>query len=181
MVENAKLALLALAVIWAVFLADWMFSLNLFQDAGIKPRRLVGLWGIPFAPFLHAGWWHILSNSLPLVVLLFVSLTFSRRLTLRALVAIIVLGGFFVWIFGRTGVHGGASGVIFGLIGFLMGAGVFRRSWRSLLVAAIVLIFYGGAIISAVIPRPGISWTGHLFGFGVGAFMAWFTRAGQAA
>ncbi|MBU1741834.1 MAG: rhomboid family intramembrane serine protease, partial [Proteobacteria bacterium] len=111
LVENVQIALLALAVVWAVFAADWLLSLNLFQSAGIKPRRLVGLWGIPCAPFLHAGWWHILSNSLPLVVLLFVSLTFSRRLTVRALVAIIVVGGGLVWIFGRTGVHAGASGV----------------------------------------------------------------------
>ncbi|MBU0513336.1 MAG: rhomboid family intramembrane serine protease [Proteobacteria bacterium] len=43
----------------------------------------------------------------------------------------------------------------------------------------VVLLFYGGAIIAAVIPKPGISWTGHLFGFGVGVVMAWFTREGR--
>jgi membrane associated rhomboid family serine protease len=182
--ENIQITLIALGVIWAVFGLDILISqslttMKLYRFLGIIPWEVGRLWRILTAPFIHASLGHILSNSIPLVILLFMALTFSRRLTARALVAIVILGGLVVWFLGRTGVHGGASGVIFGLIGFLLGVGVFRMSWRSLLVALVVLVFYGGAIISAVIPRPGISWMGHLGGFGAGVFVAWLTRSGD--
>ncbi len=181
--ENIQISLIALGVIWAVFGLDALISqsltsMKLYRFFGIVPWDVGRLWRILTAPFIHASLGHILSNSLPLVILLFVSLSFSRRLTARALVAIVVLGGLVVWVLGKSGIHGGASGVIFGLIGFLIGAGLFRRSWRSMLVALVVLVLYGGAILTAVIPRPGISWMGHLGGFAAGLLVARFTRSG---
>ena len=36
---------------------------------GSGPARESGLWGIAFAPFLHAGLAHLIANTIPLLVL----------------------------------------------------------------------------------------------------------------
>jgi membrane associated rhomboid family serine protease len=109
--------------------------------------------------------------------MLMVSLSYSRALTFKALLTIMLLGGGLVWLFGRGGaVHIGASGVIFGLIGFLMTMGAFRREWTALIISAAVLILYGGAVQSLLVYIPGTSWSGHLFGFISGVLAAWLTK-----
>lgn len=83
-----------------------------------------------------------------------------------------------VWVFGRSNtVHIGASGIIFGLIGFLMFMGIFRREWMALVCSIVIFIFYGGALLSLLFYVPGISWTGHVFGFFTGVLAAWWTKA----
>jgi membrane associated rhomboid family serine protease len=73
-------------------------------------------------------------------------------------------------------IHIGASGIIFGLIGFLMCLGVFRRDWKALTISIVITIVYGGALHSLLIYIPGTSWTGHLFGFISGVLVAWWTK-----
>ena len=71
-------------------------------------------------------------------------------------------------------------GIIFGLIGFLMFAGIFRRDWKSVFVSLIVFFLYGGALLSLLIYLPGVSWTGHLFGFLSGVLAASWTRSAKS-
>ena len=124
--NNLLIALAVVGLIWAVYLVDMLLPGELARF-GIRPRSLAGLWGIPASPFLHAGIPHLIANSGALFVLLVLALSVDRVLAAEAIVIIIVVGGGLVWLFGapRT-VHVGASGVIFGLIGFLLFAGFFR-------------------------------------------------------
>jgi membrane associated rhomboid family serine protease len=145
---------------------------------GLRPRHVNGLWGILTSPFLHGNLNHLIANTGALFVLLVAALAYSRRLALVALLIISVLGGGLVWIFGKANtIHIGASGIIFGLIGFLVFIGLFRREWRAMVLSAGVFILYGGAILSLLDNLPGISWEGHAFGFLSGCLAAWWTKS----
>jgi membrane associated rhomboid family serine protease len=82
-----------------------------------------------------------------------------------------LVSGLGVWLFGASGVHVGASGLIFGYLGFLLLRGYFERNFPSILLSLIVGFLYGGAIWGVLPTQPGISWEGHLFGF-IGGVLA---------
>ena len=173
---NLRLAFAAIAVLWLVYISNLILEIDL-RMYGITPRQIDGLWGILAAPFLHGDIHHLMANTGVLFILLAVSLSYNRAVTLLALVTIILFGGGMVWLLGREGtIHIGASGVILGLIGFLMCLGVFRREWKELIISILISIIYGGALYSLLIYTPGISWTGHMFGFVAGILAAWWTR-----
>ncbi len=90
----------------------------------------------------------------------------------------VIVGGFAVWLLGETNSnHIGASGLIFAYIGFLFFSGIFRKNIKSILIALLVVILYGGVLIQGIIPgQKGISWEGHLFGFIAGGLAAWIYR-----
>ena len=174
--KNIRTAFIAIAALWLVYFIDFFLAADL-RHFGLEPRQVDGLWGILFMPFLHANLNHLIANSGVLFILLSLSLSYSRALTIRALLTIVVLGGGMVWLLGSGGtIHIGASGIIFGLIGFLMFLGVFRREWKALIFSIIISILYGGALFSLLIYVPGVSWTGHVFGFIAGVVAAWWTR-----
>ena len=175
--KNLKFAFAATAILWLVYFINLVLYVDL-RLYGLKPRHIDGLWGILAAPFLHADIQHLTANTGALFILLAVSLSYSRTLTFKALLTIMLLGGGMVWLLGKGGtVHIGASGIIFGLIGFLMCLGVFRRDWKALIISIVITIVYGGVLHSLLIYVPGISWTGHLFGFIAGALAAWGSRS----
>ena len=177
--QNLLIAAAAVAVIWAVFLIDMVLPIDM-RAFGIRPRSLSGLWGLVFSPFLHGGFVHIIANTIPLFVLLFLSLSYNRTLTLEAVIIIAIGGGFLVWLFGGgRSVHIGASGVIFGLIGFLIFSGIFMKNIKALIVAVVVLFLYGGVLIAGFIPRYGVSWLGHAFGFLTGVGAAWLSKGAE--
>jgi membrane associated rhomboid family serine protease len=179
--RNVKTALTAVACLWIIFLLGVILRQFGFVDIrslGIRPREAEGLIGILFGPFLHGNIFHLLSNSFTLFVLILLSLVFFKKLTLPAIVIIILVGGGGVWAFaGRNTVHIGASGLIFGLIGFMISGGIFRRELKALLLSGVILFLYGGLLLTLPVRIPGISWTGHLFGFLAGVFAAWLTRS----
>ena len=137
--QELKSILIFLGVIWAVFLASYILPLD---DYGLKPRSAVGLVGIVTMPFLHADLGHIVGNTVPLFVLLLL-LAGSRAKSWQIVVEIVLLGGALLWVLGRstngagaTANHIGASGLVSGLIAFLILGGVFERrpipsSWHS--------------------------------------------------
>ena len=175
--KNLLIAVAAVSIPWLVYLIDLFLFVDL-RSYGIRPRNIEGLWGIVFSPFLHANYGHLIANTGALFVLLFVALAFRRNLTLIALVIIAVLGGGLVWVFSDPNtIHIGSSGIIFGLIGFLIFSGIFRREWKALAVSVVICLIYGGALFSLFYYIPGISWTGHFFGFLAGVLAAWWTRA----
>ena len=175
--QNLHIAVGTIAVIWAAFFINFALPIDLRQF-GIIPRHVAGLWGIAAAPFLHVDIQHLITNTGVLFVLLIVSLSYNRSLTLKALLIIMLFGGGMVWLLGKGGaVHIGASGIIFGLIGYLMCLGLFRRDWKALLISIVISILYGGALYSLLMYTPGISWTGHLFGFLAGMLAAWWMRS----
>jgi membrane associated rhomboid family serine protease len=174
--RHIRIALGVVALLWFVHALNYLLIMDL-RFYGIHPRRIHGLWGIIYSPFLHGNLQHLIANSGALFVLLTMSLSFNRKLTVVACIAIALLGGSLVWLCGRGNtVHIGASGIIFGLIGFLMCLGVFRKDWKAFILSVIVFLLYGGALFTLFSYTPGISWSGHFFGLLSGMLVAWWTR-----
>jgi membrane associated rhomboid family serine protease len=159
------------AIMWAVEIVNALDSYRLDRD-GIVPRSLSHLDGIAFAPFLHASFSHLLGNTVPLVILGFaIALAGPRRLLLVSLIVALV-SGLGTWLIAPGGtVTVGASGVVFGYATYLISRGVFNRRILEVAFGLVVLLLFGGALISDLIPHSGISWQAHLFG-GVGGVLA---------
>ncbi len=164
--------------IWIVFLADQLLPL---ERLGLVPRTLHGMPGIVVSPFLHVGLSHLVSNTVPLLVLLML-LAGSRSDSAVVVVNIILFGGGLLWLLGRHARHIGASSLVFGLIAFLLVSGVLERRWSAILVALIVGLLYGTTLFTGILPfQPGVSWDGHLFGAIAGVVTAWWlAKTGRA-
>ena len=178
--SKAALFILALGLVLAIDSITNDFFTN---HLGIEPRKIGGLDGVLFAPFLHGDLGHYLSNALPMIVLL--GLLFANRnyRPVQSLAIVWTLGGLGTWLIGRpNSTHIGASIVIFGLGAFLICAAFFLRSWRSAAVSTVVLFLYGGIFLNVLPPllnssmRENISWEGHLSGAIGGAIAAWMIR-----
>jgi membrane associated rhomboid family serine protease len=173
--ENLYFVLLMLGVLWAAYFLTFL-PFNHYK-LGIRPRQLWGLIGIATSPLIHANFFHLLFNSIPLSILLFISLSYSRNLTLVAIILIAFFGGMGVWLTAMpNSIHIGASGIVFGLMGFLIGIGYFRKEIMAPLISLFILFTYGGSILFLLVPIPGISWTGHFFGLTAGFLAAYMTR-----
>ena len=161
------------AVIWGVFILDCLLPFDI-NKLGLTPRTLVGLVGIPATPFLHANLQHLLSNTVPLFVLLTL-LAGSNARSWEIVIEVVLLGGLLLWIFGRNATHVGASGLIFGLMAFLIVSGFREKRIVPLIVSVIVGFLYGGTLLTGVMPRFGshVSWDGHLFGAIGGGIIAY--------
>jgi membrane associated rhomboid family serine protease len=180
--SHAGLLFGLLAAMWAVELADFLLPFLDFDRFGIRPRSAGGLVGIVLSPFLHGDFGHLAANSLPFLALGGVVMLGGRRVFLGISVWVVLVGGFGVWVFGRSNsVHIGASLLIFGYLGFLLSRGIFERSVVWVLVSVAILIAYGGMIHGVLPGRPGISWLGHLCGFFAGVAGAWlmFPKGGR--
>jgi membrane associated rhomboid family serine protease len=167
--RQAAILFTCVALAWLLELVDRVAFGGSLDRFGIRPRSLDGLSGLVFAPLLHSGWQHLAANTLPFVVLGW--LVMLRRLTDFVLVSalVVVVGGLGVWLIGApNSVHIGASGLIFGYLGYLLARGYFERSWGSILLAGLVAVLYGGVLWGVLPGQPGVSWEGHLFGFGSG-------------
>jgi membrane associated rhomboid family serine protease len=78
---------------------------------------------------------------------------------------VMLVSGLGTWLFAPAyTLHIGASGVVFGYLGFLLSRGLFERSIGSILMSVVVGVLYGGAIWGILPGQIGISWQGHLFG-----------------
>jgi membrane associated rhomboid family serine protease len=160
--------------LWIVRLIDLIFPGDFNVWFGLKPRAVDGLVGIPLMPFLHGDWSHLLSNTIPLAILL--SLLAGSRANSMAIVAALVLfGDSMLWLFGRGSAnHVGASGLVYGLIAFLIAAGFFEQRLVSVAIALLVGFLYGSTMLWGVLPTQGshVSWDGHLFGAVAGFLLA---------
>lgn len=153
------------AIIWILELVDQFFLRGALNIYGIVPRNPIGLRGILFAPFLHGNLVHLATNTLPFVTLGWLVMLQETSDFFVVTAVTMLVSGLGVWLFGAAGVHIGASGVIFGYLGFLLLRGYFQRNLPSILLSVIVGFFYGGLIWGVLPSRIGISWEGHLFGF----------------
>jgi membrane associated rhomboid family serine protease len=172
--DSIRFPLFVVAVIWLVQLYQWAagFDPGMY---GIMSRRVWGLQGILTGPLVHGSWGHLASNTFPLFVLTAMTLYFYRKVAMRAFWTIYLLTGVSVWLFARPVSHIGASGVVYGLVSFIFWNGIFRRSLRSIMLAAIVMILYSGMFMGILPEQEGISWESHLLGSLVGIFTSfWF-------
>ncbi len=139
---------------------------------GTFPRTVHGLTGIPLSPFLHGSFGHVVSNSIPFLVLGGLIALRGRQVLLRVSFIVIGLGGAGVWALGRPAIHIGASGLVFGYFGYLVARGWYERKLGSILMAIAVIILYGGLIVGVIPARSLVSWEAHLFGLIAGVLAA---------
>ena len=161
-------------VVWGAFILNWIVFFVDFNSFGLVPRTFWGIVGIVSMPFLHTDWGHLLGNTVPLFILLAL-LAGSKARSWEIVAEIVVAGGVLLWTFGRNATHVGASGLIFGLVAFLIISGLFERRIIPLIVSFAVGILYGGTLIWGVLPGTNsqVSWDGHLCGAIAGGLIAW--------
>ena len=171
------------ALLWIILIANvvtGLFGLD-FRDYGIRPRTSAGLWGVPLHAFLHGNLAHLLANTVPLLILGGLTAVRVRTSFLGAFAFIALGGGALVWLIARPNTnHIGASGLVFGFFGYLVGQGIFRRDILSIVIAFAVIAFYGFPILFGVLPLSDfISWEGHLFGLIAGVIYAFLEGGGR--
>ena len=166
-----KMALGFVALIWLIQLLDWALDLEP-ADFGVRPRQLVGLPGIFFAPLVHGGFAHLLANSPPLLVLGTAMLYLYPSAAVRVLPAVYLGTGVAVWLFARGSAHVGASGLIYGLVSYIFVAGLIRRDRRAIAASLLVCFMYGALIWGLLPIEPGVSWETHLAAALIGIVLA---------
>jgi len=160
---------------WIVEITEQTISKS-FVTLGIYPLHLKGLPGILLAPFIHSGFNHLMSNSIPFFILSFALIYFYRRISYRIFIMLYLLAGLTVWFAGREAWHIGASGVVYALASFHLVSGIIRSDVRLLTLSVVVVFLYGGLIWGVFPIDPKISWEGHLWGAVSGAALAIYYR-----
>ncbi len=202
--------LMFVGVVWGVFLLDEIVGLvtniELSQWFDLQPRQLSGVIGIATMPFIHKNLVHIISNTIPLIVLLTL-LAITRPQIWRIVGLIIVLGGSMTWLIGNSqGAHEGSSGLVFGLITFLISSSLFEifsvqrgmadrtslrvsmkpKSLKTLAISILVGLFFGTSLLRGLIPtlsssHQSISWSGHWCGAIAGVLVAYWSARSWAS
>ncbi len=165
-----------LAILWIVQLVNWADSYHLVLRYGIRPRDLSSLPYILTAPFLHLSWTHIESNSGPLFIFGFLAAYRGvvRFLWLTALV--IVTSGLAAWFFAAPNTIGaGASGVVFGYLGYILVRGFFDRHGVDILIGAVMALCFAYQF-TVLLPKTGIGWQDHIGGLVGGVAGGWIFR-----
>ncbi|MEM7707864.1 MAG: rhomboid family intramembrane serine protease [Pseudomonadota bacterium] len=170
-----RLTLAALALLWAVHIVNFLlgYPLNRF---GIVPRSADGFAGVFLAPLLHGSFGHLLHNTVPLFVLGTGMLYVYPNASVRVLPMVYIGGGLLVWLVARSSIHIGASGVLYGMLTYVLLSGLLKRDTRAIALSMLVFFLYGG-LGSGLLPGvPGISFESHLAGAALGVVGAWRFR-----
>jgi membrane associated rhomboid family serine protease len=160
-----------LGAFWVAFVVNAMLG-GALDQFGVIPRTTDGLRGILFAPFLHGNLNHLVANTIPFLALGWMVMLRDARHFLPVTLFSMLGAGLMAWTLGAPGsVHIGASGVVFGYLGFLLLAGVYTRSFLSLVLSLVTAVLWGGLVLGIAPGQAGISWQAHLGGF-VGGILA---------
>lgn len=153
------------AIMWVAEVVDqWVLGRQL-DLLGIIPRTTIGLRGIVLAPFLHGGFAHLIGNTIPFLMLGWLIMLRETSDFVRVTLVVGLASGLGTWLLGSSGSHIGASGVIFGYLGYLLLRGFFERRLGSISLSLLVGTLYGSMIWGILPLQRGVSWEGHLFGF----------------
>lgn len=193
-IGSSLFPLLFLLVSWMIFYYDARYDLKLYKF-GVLPRDLFGLVGVFFTPILHGDIQHMISNTLPILILGTFLFYYYKEVAFKVFFTIYLLSGFFVWVFGNldnvnsmhASYHIGASGLVYGLASFLFLSGIFKKHKALFGVSLLVTFLYGTIIwgmfpfewrkaMHIVLDKENISWEGHLFGFLTGVGLAIYYR-----
>jgi membrane associated rhomboid family serine protease len=168
-----KISAAFVGLLWLVALLGWGLDL---QQFGVRPREWIGLPGIFVAPLLHAGFVHLVANSVPLLVLGTTMLHLYPRATLKVFAAVYLGPGIAVWLFAASGIHIGASGLVYGLVAYIFVAGLIRRDRRAIAASLLVAFLYGTLVWGVLPIERGVSWQTHLAAALIGVVMAILLR-----
>ena len=174
-------------------------NLGFFKSCfgAIIPLLPEGLLGILTSPLLHGSFDHIVGNSIPIAVLLFLLYQFYSEIATKVFIIGWLGTGFLLWalppidIF--TGEYNytctiGASGIVYVLAFFLFFGGIFRWNMKLLTISLLVVLYYG-SLVWGIFPeelfynleQPSkISWQAHLAGALMGIILAYtYKRSGE--
>ena len=175
--KHLMLVLVLVGVLWAVFILDFLLPNSWIELSAfaIHPRTFSGLLCIVTAPFLHVDLWHLMGNTMGLVILGWILVMSGRVILLQVCLVTAIISGLGAWAFGEGGVgHEGASGVLYGMIGFLLARGWFARRLLWTLAALLVGVMHLGQMLALLRNDPNISWSSHFWGLVGGIGMAWW-------
>ncbi len=164
-------------LLWAIKFFEIISGSHL-MELGILPRTLRGVAGIFTGPLIHGDIFHLISNSLPLLLLGMLLFYFYHRIALEIFLWIYFVSGFWTWLLAREAWHIGASGLVYGIASFLFMSGIIRRNRQLMSVSGVILFLYGG-IIYGMFPGMvdvNISWEAHLAGALTGVILAFLFR-----
>jgi membrane associated rhomboid family serine protease len=162
-------------IMWLVKIFEIVSGYDL-SSFGIYPKHPQGLPGILFSPFIHGDWQHLLSNTLPFIVLSFLMIFNYRKVAFKSFIFIYLISGFLVWVFGRESFHIGASNLVYGFAFFIFFSGIFRKNMQSIALSLFVVFLYG-SIVWGLFPIDfRISFEGHLMGAFAGTVIAFYYR-----
>jgi membrane associated rhomboid family serine protease len=183
----------------AMLLAMWFFFLlqnfGFFRDCygAIIPLNPEGLKGILLSPLLHGSTEHILGNSVPMVVLMFLLYQFYPKIANKIFFMGWLAVGMLVWLLPPIDIFTGeyryicvigASGLVYVLAFFLFFSGIFRWNMKLLTISLLVVLYYGGLIwgifpeefFSKLSEPSKISWQAHLSGAIMGSLLAFMYK-----
>lgn len=160
-----------IAGIWIFNFINW-FTGSTLNTLGTIPRSKKGILGIMFSWILHANFNHLFFNSIPLFILSLLIISYNKQMFFNISIMIIILDGIAVWLFARKGNHMGASGLVAGYFGFMLIFAYKTASIVSIILAIVILYYFGGIILSLFPTDAKTSWEAHLFGFlaGIASF-----------
>lgn len=162
-----------LALMWALEGLDTVTA-NELDNFGIEPRQLTDLPNILWAPLLHFGWPHLISNSIPFLVLGVITYLSGPVKWLVTTVISAIFSGLAAWLLSPIGtITAGVSGVIFGYLTYLLVRGIFSRKIGQILISLVVFLLYGSVLLGVLPGTPGVSWLAHLGGAVGGVIAAW--------
>ncbi|RRD46544.1 rhomboid family intramembrane serine protease [Tessaracoccus sp. OH4464_COT-324] len=169
--------LVVVGIMWVLEVLDALTPASL-DSFGILPRDFTALGGILAAPWLHVGWGHLLSNSVPFILLGTLILLSGWRNYLTVTVLSVLASGIVVWLIAPAHtVTLGASGVVFGYLAYVLVRGLFSKQLSQILIAVLVFVVYGGLLWGVLPTTPGVSWQAHLGGAIGGVLAAWLIYA----
>ncbi|MEV4330464.1 rhomboid family intramembrane serine protease [Streptomyces sp. NPDC049597] len=179
----AVLVLGLVGLLWALEAIDVAtgHSLDAYGIVAREPGELADV--VP-AAFVHFGFAHVAANSVPLLIFGFLAALGGIRRFLAVSLMVVVVSGLGVWLVSPSDANtAGASGLVFGLFGFLVARGFVERKALDLVVGLLVGAVWGSSILLGISPADtAVSWQGHLFGLlaGVAAAFVFRRRAPRA-
>ena len=162
--STIKVTLVLCAVLLTIEIIN-LFTGRWLNGLGTIPRSVDHLPGMFFSPFLHGSTHHFISNITPFAVFTFLVLQHGIKRYVLVSLWLILATGVLVWLFGRSAIHVGMSGVVYGYFGYLVLAGFLSKEPKLILISLAVIVFYGGMIVGVVPEKAFVSWESHLFGF----------------
>ena len=172
---SLKFSAIVLIIIWSVKIFEIVFDYD-FTEYGVLPRKFNGLIGILFSPLIHSDVNHLLSNSLPVIILCLLIFNFYSQIAKKIFIYLNFISGLWLWCIGRESFHIGASGLIYAMASFLFFSGILRKNSQLSAVALLVIFIYGGLFWGLFPILKNVSWEGHLTGFIAGILVSFIFR-----
>ena len=173
--KSLKFSAILLIIIWSIKLFEIIFGYD-FKQYGVLPRNFNGLVGILFSPLIHSDVNHLLSNSLPVIILCLLIFDFYSQIAKKIFIYLYFISGLWLWCIGRESLHIGASGLIYAMASFLFFSGVLRKNTQLSAVSLLVIFIYGGLFWGLFPIYQNVSWEGHLTGFIAGILVSFIFR-----